>query len=451
MRCTILTLFSIVWTNLCYCQTFTPSTMSDKSLVEFSNKIKNDKNIDATQAISLISNFSTYPIIDKLGVEYLFFYADSLFGQVPVRVYIPKKYNNINSNPVILLLHGAEGASRFSYVDTKTMKYVSKDTIDYTNDTFVDYFKNDNNYIVIRPIADVTKNFRWAVNRSNLSSNPSIKSITNIIIFLKQFLNIDDNRIYSWGHSDGSDGTFSLDVLSPSVFAGFVAYNTTLTQIFGQVYLRNMINKPFYLVHSDLDDIRPIQQTRMQSKTLDSLKAPVIYKEYLGYNHEDKHLSLDAQNGKLFIQNIIRNPYPKNIYWESDNSLFNQIDWLKIKTLSTEDRPENWHTNINHKTYNKIDKKYDDYGYYEYKNKSGAVIAEFNNNIFKFKTSRVDEVEVLISPVMINLQNPVIIEINGKIVFNKKIDADKNFLLSEFSKNHDRKSLWVNSITVKTK
>ncbi len=451
MTRTVLTLCCIVCMNLCYSQTFDISTMNDKSLAEFSNKIKNDNKIDATKTITLISDFNKYPKIDKLGVEYLFFYSDSLFGQVPVRVYIPKKYNFSNPNPAILLLHGAEGASQFSFVDKKLMKYVSKDSIDYTHDTFVDYFKNEDKYIIIRPIADASKNFRWAVNRSDLSSNPSIKSISSIVIFLKKFLNIDDNKVYSWGHSDGSDGTFSLDVFSPTVFAGFVGYNTTLTQIFGQVYLRNMTNKPFYLVHSDLDDVRPIQQTRMQIKTLDSLKVPVVYKEYLGYNHEDKHLSLDAQNGKLFIQSIVRNPYPKTLYWESDNSLFNQIDWLKIKTLLTEEEPESWHTNINHKTYNKIDLKYDDYGYYEYKNKSGAVIAEFNNNTFKIKTSRVSEIELLISPVMVNLQNPVIVEVNGKVVFNKKIDADKNFILTKFNSNHDRKAIWVNSITIKTK
>lgn len=451
MTRTVLTIFYIVWTSLCYSQTFDQSTINAKSLIDFSNKIKNDPNIDASQAISLISNFNTFPKIDKLGIEYLFFYTDSLFGEIPVRVYVPNRYDNTKSNPVILLLHGAEGQSRFSFVDRKLMKYISQDSIDYTNDFFVDFLKNENSYIIIRPIADVTKDFRWAVNRSELTSTPTIKTLTDIVIYLKRFLNIDDNRVYSWGHSDGSDGTFALAVLKPAIFAGFVGYNSMLTQILGQVYPRNMKNKPFYLVHSDLDDLRPIQQTRLQVKTLDSLKAPVIYKEYLGYSHDDKHLDLDAQNAKSFIQSVTRNPYPKTLIWESENSLYNQIDWLKIKTLSTEDNAETWHKDINQKGYNRVDKKFDDWDYYIYKNKSGAVIAEFNNNTFIVKTSRVDEIELFISPVMVNLQNPVIVEINGKIMYNRKIDADKSFLLSEFNKNYDRKIFWVNSITVNTK
>jgi predicted esterase len=451
MKKILLLIIYTVGSNLCLSQTFDSNVISNSGLTEFTNYIRNNKKIDAIKAISKLSSFNNYPKIDKLGIEYLIFYSDSIFGEIPVRVYVPTNYKNTSKNPAILLLHGAEGASRFSNVDKKMMKYVPKDTIDYTNDVFVNILKNDNNYLLIRPIADVTKDFRWAVNRSKYSSNPSIKTLSNIVIFLKSFLNIDDNRIYSWGHSDGSDGTFALDVLSPSIFAGFVGYNSMLTQIRGQVYLRNMKNKPFYLVHSDLDDLRPIQQTRLQIKALDSLKVPITYKEYFGYKHEDKHLSLDSQNSKLFIQNIVRNPYPKTLFWESDNSIFNQIDWLKIKLLKVEDEREIWQSNLNQKSYDRINKKYFDFDYYSYKAKSGAVIAEYSNNTFRIKTSRVEEIELLISPAMVDLKKPIIVLINGKIMFDKKIEADKNYILNEFTSSHDRKCFWVNSVILKTK
>ena len=59
------------------------------------------------------------------------------------------------------------------------------------------------------------------------------------------------------------------------------------------LYLRNTVNRPLYIVHSDLDDLRPIQQTGLIIKILDSLKSPVLYKEYTGYQHYDKHLQKD--------------------------------------------------------------------------------------------------------------------------------------------------------------
>ncbi len=80
---------------------------------------------------------------------------------------------------------------------------------------------------------------------------------------------------------------------------------------------------------------------------------------------------------------------------------------------------------------------------------SGAVKASYNNNIFTLQSSKVGEIELLISPVMVNLQNPVIVTINGKEVFNKRLSSDKTFLLNEFQKKYDRLALWVTSIKLK--
>jgi len=272
-------------------------------------------------------------------------------------------------------------------------------------------------------------------------------TLTNILIKLKEFLNIDDNRVYAYGHSDGSDGVFGFDVYRPSLFAGFVGYNSMLNQLSGDVYLKNMINKPFYLVHSDLDDLRPIQQTRLQIQELDSIKAPVLYKEYIGYKHEDKHLEIDRPNSLIFLNATTRNPFPKALFWETDNTSFNSCEWLKITQLNPLDQKKEWQKEINSMSYNKLTKEYLNIPYYNYNNSgNGAVIAYYDNNIFKIQTSRVSQIELLISPVMVNLLNPLIVIINGKTVFNKRIEPDKDFMINNFKHSFDREALWVTSI-----
>ncbi len=118
-------------------------------------------------------------------------------------------------------------------------------------------------------------------------------------------MNIDDNKIFALGHSDGSDGAFALEVYKPSLFAGFIVYNSMLTTIFGHdTYLRNTLNRPLYLVHSSLDDLRPIEQTRLIVKILDSLNSPVLCKEYIGYQHYDKHLPIDLPYSYQWMKGI---------------------------------------------------------------------------------------------------------------------------------------------------
>ena len=429
-------------------QTFDPKIIQNNVLEKMLKSINENNKIGADSAWTILSSYNQYPAIQETGKEYLFFYKDSLFGSIPVRVFIPKSYSNKLHYPLVLVLHGAVSQSRFTNIDSSTMRYKMKG-VDYTNsDGFYDYLcKQD--FIVVEPLADVTKRFDWGFNAFKEMPNPTFNTLVNILVSLKRFLNIDDNKVFAYGHSDGSDGAFALDIFRPSTFAGFVGYNSMLNHIGGQVYLRNMVNKPFYLVHSDLDDLRPIQNTRVQIKILDSIKAPVLYKEYIGYSHEDKHLQIDRPYSLVFLKSISRNAFPKKIYWETDNSSFNTCDWLRITELDTTQQNAGWQKELNFNIYNKRTKEFENLPYYLNPRKSGAASAYYDNNHFNIQTSRVGELELLISPVMVNLRNPVIVEINGKTVFNKKLEADKDFLLKDFEENSDRQALWVNSIKLK--
>jgi predicted esterase len=404
--------------------------------------IARDQKINADSAYKILSNWNSYPEISKPDSWFLFLYKDPIFGTVPLKIYIPKNYQSIIASPAVLLLHGAAGMSSFkdAYVDT-----VSSET---DVSLFSDYFIMEN-LIIIKPFADGSFKFDWVINHfgsfSNVT-NQTFCTLVSIISQLKEVINIDDNKVFAFGHSDGADGAFALQVYEPSVFAGFVSYNSLLNQIISyDIYLRNTLNRPLYLVHSDLDDIRPIQQNRLIVNLLDSIKSPVLYKEYIGYEHSDKHLEIDLPYSYDWMKGVSRNSFQKNITWETSDLTHNSCDWLKIIEYDTTTSPANWHTKLNTKLYNKIDKVYLNMPHYTL-NESAAAQADFNNNVFELKTSRVREIELLISPIMTNLQNPVKVVVNGKEIFNKNVKADKNFLLDNFKKSFDRKALWVASI-----
>jgi predicted esterase len=382
----------------------------------------------------------------------LYLFIDSIFGTVPLKVFIPKNYKSNTASPLILILHGATVLSSF--------KDAYKDSLP-NEEIFYDYFAK-RNFIVVRPFADGygpnadgTINFDWVVDRfkgktKNCSINPTFNTLAAIIDHLKQFLNIDDNKVFALGHSDGSDGAFSLEIYKPSDFAGFVVYNSMLLNMPAyDIYLRNTLNRPLYLVHSDLDDLRPIQQTRLIMKILDSLRSPVLYKEYLGFKHDDKHLQIDLPFSELWIKTISRNSFQKSICWETSDLSNNNCDWLRVLGIDTSLQPANWHRELNTSLYNKIEKTYTDHPYYFF-NKSAAVKATFSNNTFEIYTSRTTIIEILINPVMVNIQDPVYVNVNGKRVFSGRVHASKEFMTSNFKKAFDRKALWVASIKCKT-
>lgn len=404
--------------------------------------IQTDQKISADSAYSILSNWNKYPTIKEVKKWYLFLYKDPIFGTVPLKIYIPENYKSNIASPAILILHGAVGGSTFNDAYKNTIA---------DEEIYYKYFA-EKNFVVIRPFADRDKNFNWVANRFNSknSPNPTFQTLTNCIMQLKKTINIDDNRLFALGHSDGSDGAFALELYAPSLFAGFIGYNSMLTTIFSHdMYLRNTLNRSLYLVHSSLDDLRPIEQTRLIVKKLDSLQSPILYKEYLGYQHFDKHLDIDLPYGYEWISGISRNPFQKNITWEMSESMYKTCDWINILKFDTTLKKSEWLTELNTKSYDKRNKIYANVNYYDL-NKSVAIKASFNNNTFFISTSGIKEFEVFISPVMVNLQNPVIIKVNDKEVFNKKVTANKMFLLNNFSLTSDKKAVWIASVKIKS-
>lgn len=423
-------------------QTFDTNTVNNSIIRKQIELISKNQNINADSTWNILKSWNNYPAIKLTGKDYLFVYVDSFYGEIPFKIFIPKNYQNNVHASLILMLHGAVGRSSFD-------KVYKKDSTE-DEDIFFDYF-SEQNTIIVRPFADPGKKFDWVVNRFKGKTNFTYNTLNGLIGRLKEFLNIDDNNVFALGHSDGADGAFALNVYKPSNFAGFVCYNSMLTNIFANdIYLKNSTNRPLYLVHSDLDDIRPIQQTRLVVNLLDSLKSQVIYKEYPGYQHYDKHLQKDMPFSATFINATNRNPFKKEIYWETDDYSNNSCDWLKITEFDTSLNNANWHNPINTVSYNKILKSYTAHSIPYYRNnKSAAVKASFINNTINIETSRVKEIELLISPIMVNLENPIDVIINGKQVFNAKVLSDKSYLINSFRNNFDRTVLWVTSIKLK--
>ncbi len=408
-------------------------------------QIQNDQAIDADSAYRLVANWSHYPGLKQTAYDYIFFYNDPTYGKIPLHVYIPATYKSKRKNPCVLLLHGAVSRSHFSDINSTGAD---------DDDVLFDILKA-RNYIVIRPIADAGKEFDWVKSKfetgDNYSINHTFQVLSDVIVSLKKVLNIDDAKVFAMGHSDGSDGAVGLGVYSPDAFAGVIAYNSMFNNLFARdFYVRNIQNRPMYVVHSSLDNLRPIKMTRTIIDSLLKFDSNILYKEYTGYNHYDKHLDKDLPSACEFMKGISRNPFQARVNWETAHSeIYNGCDWLKITGINKAMPNATWHAPFNITASFARQNKVVEYPYYARPDKSTIAKATCNNNVFTILASRVTEIELLISPVMINLENPVVVIVNGKQVYNQKIKADKDFILNNFKKSGDRDAVWVNSIRLK--
>ncbi|WP_462266492.1 hypothetical protein [Mucilaginibacter sp.] len=415
--------------------------------LSFIDKIDLDTKINADSAFRLLSLWNHYPNLEKTGVNYVYHFSDPVFGDIPLQVYIPESYNHLHKNRCALLLHGAVSRSQFSDIDSLAR---------YDNDTLFSALKHAD-YIIIRPVADSrNKKFDWVVNmqagRNGDGPNLTFRTLVIITVSLKKILNIDDDRVFAFGHSDGSDGAVGLAVFQPNAFAGVVAYNSMLNNIFAKdFYIRNTFGMPMYAVHSDLDDLRPIQQAQAIIDSLKPYNKLLTYKEYKGYQHEDKHLNIDMPSAVKFMAGLHRNAFPSEVRWETNyDTIYNTCQWLKVSRIDTAGKQASWYHSLNFKAYNKRTKGYFPVNYYNYaEGRASAVVATYQNNIFKITTSKVEGIEIAVSPKMVNLKRPVSIYINGLKKFEGIVKPDKKYITHNFKNNFDRQQLWVTAIKIK--
>jgi hypothetical protein len=266
-----------------------------------------------------------------------------------------------------------------------------------------------------------------------------------MLIALKKRLPVQENKIFALGHSDGGDGAFCLALYNPSLFAGFYCYNTMATQLFAKdIYINNLVNKPIYLIHSDLDALRPV---KIMNQVVDLLKEAAVhyyYKVYKGYKHFDRHLDSDLPRALKNMNSISRNPFPDSLTWECNNADYNgSIHWLKITETDEAGKTAPWH-----KTYNfHYQVKEETYPYYQ-DEPGSKIVAGYTKNTFTISTSRIKQFVILISPEMVDLTQPVNVIVNNK-ASTYQLQYDRQFMIGQFAQNYDRSSTWCNRILVK--
>lgn len=161
----------------------------------------------------------------------------------------------------------------------------------------------------------------------------------------KQF-NIDKNKIFLSGFSDGGSGALYFSTINPGPFAGFIAMNGSLkvAQKLGEqaIFPANSNQKPIYIINTTQDMLYPINQIEPVVNYLKKFNQNITFKTPIG-NHEMSYLEeLEKENILAFIQENSNHELTK-ITWETLSLKNTNLSWLTITQIDTLKPPEEWH------------------------------------------------------------------------------------------------------------
>ncbi|WP_222843481.1 alpha/beta hydrolase-fold protein [Roseivirga misakiensis] len=370
-------------------------------------------------------------------------FSTSFFIQLPENYSPDKKY------PLLFILHGAVKHNSLAAYQ------LAEQVLGGWNRYYTKYAA-ENDVILAFPKGN--KKFNWMV------PNEGFFMIPEMLKLIKNGVNVDDNKVFISGHSNGATGSFSYLMKQPTEFAGFYGLNTYPKVFTGGTFIENIKNRSFMNFSTDQDYYYPPNANDQLTALMNEMNADYKEHRYKGFPHWFPEFDeSEPAFQKLYddLKTRTRDPFPKEITWEFDDNSNGQIDWLSNIKLDSLASKADWHKEINFKIDKWLeykDKNSDilsekevDKNAFDLPRKSGKIVAKYEDNTFYIKTSAIKTFTINISPEMVDHSKRVKVYLNGKKYFNDKVDYDSNFMIENFERNRDRSQVWVNQIKIELK
>jgi len=322
------------------------------------------------------------------------------------RAYLPLKYDPKQKWPLVVMLHGYNGANPV---------YVNWWSIDLRHNEVVDKY----------PIIYIEPHGRG--NTSYLGIGD--QDILQCIELAKQRFNIDDDRVYLKGESMGGGGTWNVGTRHPELFAAIAPvyggwdYHVGLSEegiakLSGRALFRAeagnslshadaLLTTPVFVTHGDIDKSVDVKNSRYLVKTLQRWGYDIQYHEYPGFGHEG--IEYYDQLIPWFLEHK-RNADPVKVRVRSADLKYASAHWVKVTQL---DNPNSFTT---------------------------AEAEVLINNTIKLSTANVLEIELTPSAKLIDPRRPVTViwnvnDIRDTRVIDGRITLrDKNYKPAQLHK-----------------
>ena len=189
-------------------------------------------------------------------------------------------------------------------------------------------------HIVVRPTGDAGAPW-WSQSQA--------ENLAAILDRLKRSLRVDNNRVYLTGVSDGGTGAYYMAARDTTPWSCFLPLNGAMRVLSnpsvgaeGALYIRNLANKPFYIVNGALDPLYPVTSILPMIDLYRRAGVPLVFRPQEDAGHDTRWWPKLSSEFEAFVRDHPRNPLPDRIVWQTDRAdRANRAHWLVIDALGS--------------------------------------------------------------------------------------------------------------------
>lgn len=244
--------------------------------------------------------------------------------------YVPQSYDPAKRASLLVCLHG--GVSRPEIIE-EPEKYVQESS--YVQ------LAEESGYILLVPFGQDGATWWDSVGVANVLSQ---------IRTTKRKFNIDDNRVYMTGFSDGASGSFFFAMCHPTDFAGFLPLNghPGVGSIDGEIqtYFVNLSNRALSVVNTDLDALYPDKAIRPIMELARRAGANILYRIHTGIGHSFDYAPQEMPLMAKFMEAHARAVSSPSVKWETAYQTLGRCDWLSVDRVKADGHAD-WYEDHN--------------------------------------------------------------------------------------------------------
>ncbi len=242
---------------------------------------------------------------------------------------LPPAYDPTEPAPLLVVLHGGVSAGE-----------ITDDPLGYAEENRLADLAAARGWITIFPFGQEGATWWDEVGMAN---------IKKLVRTVKPEQNVDDDRVWMAGFSDGASAGFAHAMVAPDDYAAFVTLNGHIGvgSLDGDLptYAPNLANTPIYATTTFDDGLYPSARMGATIGMARRAGADIFYREMAG-EHDFDDVADELPGIGRFLDRHPRDPFPTRIVWESVGREFGRCRWFSIDEVTIED-PEPWHADWN--------------------------------------------------------------------------------------------------------
>lgn len=328
---------------------------------------------------------------------------------------VPERYDPARSYPVRVLLHGGVGRREAKvapgrWADPRRLE------------------RDDR--ISVVPLA-------WSASKWWHASQ--LENVAGILRDVKRVYNVDENRVYLLGVSDGGTGAWFFAFRAPTPWAGYASFigspavlSNPASGVRAGLFVHNLREQPILAINATADPLYPADDLRPMLEALNGTGARIEPRSVKG-GHEMSWWSREAGEVDAFLDGCRRDPLPDDLFWATEDVQHaGRAHWVVLDELS----PDGSRGVAKLGTLGTMPERF------------GWLQARRVGNLVEVLTLGVRRYRLLLSPEEIDFDSEVIVRTNGVESFRGLVPRSLEALLAWAALDRDRTMLFAAELSV---